>query len=66
MVKLGSKTGASLEENEVLDDDVDHEDGDDIPGPWGEKASVNPKAFPNPHPSQQESAAPRWQMSRSH
>lgn len=62
MVKLGSKTGASLEENEVLDDDINHEDGDDIPGPWGGKASVNQKAFPNPHAFQQVSAAPRWQM----
>lgn len=26
--------GSSLEEDEVLDDDVNHENGDDVPGAW--------------------------------
>lgn len=35
-MKPGSKVGvgSSLEEDEVLDDDVNHENGDDVPGTW--------------------------------
>lgn len=35
-MKLGRRAGAgsSLEEDVVLDDDVNHENGDDVPGAW--------------------------------
>lgn len=49
MVQLGSKAGASLEEDEVLDNDVNHENGYDVPGTWGRKM-VHQKVFPNSHP----------------
>lgn len=40
-VKLGSRAGAasSLEEDEVLDDDVNHENGNDVPGAWERQGS---------------------------
>lgn len=41
--------GSSLEEDEVLDDDVNHENGDDVPGTW-ERGSRLGSEFPaHPH-----------------
>ena len=32
--------GSSLEEDEVLDDDIDHETGDDVPGAWKRRGGL--------------------------
>lgn len=32
--------GSSLEEDEVLDDDIDHENGDDVPGAWKRRGGL--------------------------
>lgn len=45
----GVDGGTSLEEDDVLDEDVNHENGDDVPGTWGEGRGVVSPAAPS-HP----------------
>lgn len=64
-VRLSSRAGSSLEEDEVLDDDVNHENGDDIPGACGrgrEECQSSSSLPPLLHPYQQASDAldHRW------
>ena len=41
--------GASLEEDEVLDDDIYHENGDDVPGTWERGGHSSCEFLAGPH-----------------
>lgn len=41
--------GSSLEEDEVLDDDVNHENGDDVPGTWERGGRLGSEFPAHPH-----------------
>lgn len=41
--------GSSLEEDEVLDDDVNHENGDDVPGAWERGGRLSCEVLARPH-----------------